>query len=92
MLDDEWTFSLTPDSTSTITPFSKVVDLPHDWSVQLPFDRNAPAGNDGAYLPTGKGVYTKTIRLTDAQLKDKLYKLLFEGVYDRSTVSVNGHE
>lgn len=92
LLDDEWTFSLTPDSASVIAPFTKVVDLPHDWSVQLPFDRNAPAGNDGAYLPTGKGVYTKTINLTDAQLKDKLYKLLFEGVYERSTVNVNGHE
>lgn len=92
LFDDGWTFSFTPDSAYNLVPFTKNVDLPHDWSVELPFDRNAPAGNDGAYLPTGKGTYVKNIRLVENQLKGSVYKLMFEGVYERSTLKVNGQK
>lgn len=90
LIDDGWNFSLTPDSTSSLQPFSKVVDLPHDWSVGLPFDRKAPAGNDGAYLPTGIGRYTRSLSLDSAALAARRHSLVFEGVYERATVIVNG--
>lgn len=90
LLDDGWSFTLTPDPASSVAPFTTVVDLPHDWSVMLPFDRQAPAGNDGAYLPTGTGVYTKTIDVDAAELDGRRYALLFEGVYERWTLKVNG--
>jgi len=48
LFDSDWSFS--SDSSSW-----KSVDLPHDWSIEGAFNRDAPAGNDGAYLPTGTG-------------------------------------
>lgn len=89
LIDSDWTFSLIPDSTSIIS-MAETVDLPHDWSVRLPFDRNAPAGNDGGYLPTGKGLYTRTISIPATELKNARYSLLFEGVYERWTLKING--
>lgn len=90
LLDEGWDFSLIPDSGSTVQPFRGVVDLPHDWSITLPFDRNAPAGGDGAYLPTGKGTYTKTIELGPNGTDGQRYLLEFDGVYERWTLRVNG--
>ena len=92
LIDDNWKFTLLPDSLPGAQPLSGTVDLPHDWSIELPFDRNAPAGFDGAYLPTGKGVYVKHIDIDGKDLKDKRHTLLFEGVYERWTLSVNGNK
>ena len=74
------------------------VDLPHDWSIEGPFDRDAPAGNDGGYLPTGKGWYRKELRVKNEELRVKneelrvknRLRLYFEGVYMNSEVYVNG--
>ncbi len=90
LLDDEWTFSLTPDSASNIKPFTTVVDLPHDWSIKFPFDRNAPMENDGGYLPSGVGIYTKKLNISAEDLERSKYTLLLEGVYERWTLKVNG--
>lgn len=92
LLDSGWKFSLIPDSVSKEHPFTKMVDLPHDWSIELPFDEKAPSGNDGGYVCTGRGVYEKDLRLTAKEIKDAKYSLLFEGVYERWTLSVNGKE
>ena len=69
---------------------SVAVTLPHDWSIRQRFDRDTPAGNDGGYLPTGKGWYRKTFALKKSDLGRRL-QLYFEGVYMNSTVYVNGH-
>ena len=92
LLDSDWKFSLIPDSASKVEPFSKTVDLPHDWSIGLPFDAGAPSGNDGGYVCTGKGTYQKDLNLTAKELDGSKYSLLFEGVYERWTLKVNGHE
>ena len=78
LIDNGWTFN-----------DNETVNLPHDWSAQLPIDRNAPAGNDGGYYPTGTGIYKKTIKLSDDYKGRKLW-LYFEGVYQDSEVKVNG--
>lgn len=90
MLNDKWTFTLTPDSASGIKPYTKTVDLPHDWSVESPFVKEASTGNDGGYVDTGMGVYTRNIDFTQKELEDSRYSLLFEGVYERWTLKVNG--
>lgn len=92
LLNDGWRFTLTPDSGSVIKPFTKTVDLPHDWSIELPFDEKAPSRNDGGFVHTGKGLYEKEINLTAKDLADSRYSLLFEGVYQRWTLKVNGKE
>ena len=68
---------------------SSIVTLPHDWSILQRFDRETAAGNDGGYLPTGKGWYRKTFTLKKADIGQRL-QLYFEGVYMNSSVYVNG--
>jgi beta-galactosidase len=65
------------------------VNLPHDWSIKGPFDKDEPSGEYGAYLPTGTGVYRKSFIL-DKSLKDKTVSIEFDGVYMNSEVYCNG--
>ncbi len=67
------------------------LDLPHDWSIEGPYDEKAPTGGSGGYLPTGIGWYRKTFSLPEADRGRRL-DVQFDGVYERSTVWVNGHE
>ena len=83
LFDFDWQFALN-DSTKW-----RAVDLPHDWSIEGDFDKDAPAGNDGAYLPTGKGWYRKTFSL-GPEYQNKTLRLYFEGVYMNAEVYVNG--
>jgi beta-galactosidase len=66
------------------------VDLPHDWSIHLDFDKNAPAGRAGAFLPTGIGWYRKTFSLPEAD-RGRRVSIEFEGIREHGEVSVNGH-
>jgi beta-galactosidase len=68
----------------------KKVTLPHDWSIDLPFDEQSPSGNRGASLRGGLGLYEKRFRL-DNQDKGKNIFIIFDGVYMNSTVTINGH-
>ena len=85
LFNNDWQFVL---NDSDFTK-SSAVTLPHDWSIRQRFDSQAPAGNDGAYLPTGRGWYRKTFTLKKADVGQRL-QLYFEGVYMNSTVYVNG--
>ena len=85
LFDANWSFS--NDSSQW-----RRVDLPHDWSIEGAFDKDAPAGNDGAYLPTGKGWYRKEFRVESLELREKKLRLYFEGVYMNSEVYVNGQK
>lgn len=66
------------------------IDLPHDWSIEGPFDENAPSSYCGAYLPTGIGWYRKHFHVAET-LKEKLFTIEFGGVYQLSEVWINGH-
>jgi len=87
LFDSNWSFS--QDSAQWRT-----VDLPHDWSIEGTFDKNHPAGYDGAFLPTGKGWYKKLFtvdgKTTTGAQADKTLRLYFEGVYMNAVVYVNG--
>ncbi len=67
----------------------RTLDLPHDWSIEGPFSEDAPAGGNGAYLPTGIGWYRKQFTLP-ARTRGKRVGLQFDGVYQRSEVWING--
>ncbi|HWA87113.1 MAG TPA: beta-galactosidase, partial [Opitutus sp.] len=80
------------------TAFSDVswrqVDLPHDWVVELPFDRNADAAHGfkpvgPAYPQNDIGWYRKTFELTAADEGRRLW-LEFDGVFRDCTIFVNG--
>ena len=67
------------------------VDLPHDWDIfEGPNSGKGATGTGGGWFEGGKGEYRKEFRVDGGELKDKLVKLHFEGVYQRAEVWVNG--
>ncbi|WP_104381809.1 glycoside hydrolase family 2 TIM barrel-domain containing protein [Sphingobacterium sp. HMA12] len=66
------------------------LDLPHDWSIEMPFRENSPAGSGAAYLDGGVGWYQKTFKLAKAERNQRVF-VAFEGVYENSEVWINGH-
>ncbi|WP_237561765.1 glycoside hydrolase family 2 TIM barrel-domain containing protein [Flagellimonas algicola] len=67
----------------------KDVRLPHDWSVEASFDSINGEGATG-YLPGGTGIYRKKFPLELDETQTAY--LLFDGVYNNATVSLNGKE
>ncbi|MBN1359978.1 MAG: DUF4982 domain-containing protein [Sedimentisphaerales bacterium] len=68
----------------------RTLDVPHDWSIEGEFSREAPTGGGGGYLPTGIGWYRKHFRLPLLAEGQRAW-IEFDGVYENSTVWVNGH-
>ncbi|HTD41339.1 MAG TPA: glycoside hydrolase family 2 TIM barrel-domain containing protein, partial [Mucilaginibacter sp.] len=69
----------------------RTLDLPHDWSVEGKFSKDNPATYDGGALPGGIGWYRKSFTIP-ASSKDKKVYVDFDGVYQKSTVWINGHQ
>jgi len=93
--NQNWTFNLgdVNDGQNTSLDDSKwrKVNLPHDWSIEGEFSKDNPATPEGGALPGGIGWYRKTFTVP-ASSKGKLVYIAFDGVYQKSTVWVNGHE
>jgi len=68
----------------------RTLNLPHDWSIELPFDSASPTGTGGGALRGGVGWYRKTFLLPAAD-KNKTFFIDFDGVYCNSEVWINGH-
>ena len=68
----------------------RILDLPHDWSIEGKFDAKNPAGTGGGALPGGIGWYRKTFTLPQSE-KGRLAFIDFDGVYRNSEVWINGH-
>jgi beta-galactosidase len=66
------------------------LDVPHDWSIEGPFDPNNPAGGAGAFLPAGVGWYRKHFRLPDYRTKARVF-IEFDGVMANGDVWINGY-
>ena len=92
--DASWKFCLGDDSLASAAKYNdtkwRTLCLPHDWSIEQGIDKEAPAGNDGGYYPTGIGWYRKNFKLPAAYRKGDKVQLYFEGVYMNSSVYVNG--
>jgi beta-galactosidase len=67
----------------------RILNVPHDWSIELAFNRSSPAGSGGGYLDGGVGWYRKTFTL-DQSLSGKKILIEFDGVYMNSQVWING--
>ena len=65
------------------------LDVPHDFSIALPFTQNSPAGAGGGYLNGGVGWYRKTFTVPSSATGQRLF-IQFDGVYMDSTVYLNG--
>ena len=68
----------------------RVLNLPHDWSIEGEFSADAPATTEGGALPTGIGWYRKTFNL-EKPAGEKVFYIDFDGVMANSEVWINGH-
>jgi len=93
-LDERWQFMSPPVGVDTepegIPDFdgARAVRLPHDWSVEGTLSPDAASAT--GYLPGGVGWYRTALDIPAERAGQKVY-LYFEGVYNRSTVYVDGH-
>lgn len=67
----------------------KVLDLPHDWSIEGEFSKENPATPGGGALPGGIGWYRKTFTLPPSD-STRVVSIEFDGVYRNSEVWING--
>jgi len=65
------------------------LDLPHDWSIEGPFDKANPSGPSGAYLPCGTGWYRKAFHVP-AEEEGRRMSIEFDGIYMNGEVWING--
>jgi beta-galactosidase len=64
------------------------VDIPHDWAISRPFNKDTPCGSSQGYFDRwGVGWYRKHIEFDEIS---ETCILEFDGVYEDSTVWVNG--
>jgi beta-galactosidase len=68
----------------------RLLNLPHDWSIEGPYDRNNPVGRGGGYLPSGVGWYRKTFSLEEKDAKKNIF-IGFDGIMANSDVWINGY-
>jgi beta-galactosidase len=66
----------------------RLLDLPHDFSIEGPFSEQNPMADPGGYLPSGVGWYRKSFSLPD-DIHDKKIFIDFDGIYMNSTVWLN---
>ncbi len=69
----------------------RLLNVPHDWSIEGENLRDNPGGGSIGFFPTGLGWYRKTFDVK-AYDKRKRYSIEFDGIYMNSTVWLNGHE
>ncbi len=93
-LDSHWRFlrSDSPGAESASFDDSqwRVLDVPHDWSIEGPRDPKEPAGAAGGFFPTGIGWYRKHFTLPAAEQGRRAF-VEFDGVMANSDVWINGH-
>jgi len=94
LMDRDWKFFLGDDKGASASLYNdgswRLLDLPHDWSIEGQFSKDAPTGGGGGYLPTGIGWYRKQFTLPSIT-KGKQVSIQFDGVYMNSEVWINDH-
>jgi len=91
--DDGWLFfkgdATGADQTSFNDSSWRAVNVPHDWSIEGPFDQNAPTAGQGGYLPAGIGWYRKHFMLPTSQMGKRIF-VEFDGVMANADIYING--
>src|SRR5262245_54814542 len=99
LFDADWRFhrggSQGAESTSFDDSKWRLLDLPHDWSIEdlpgtnSPFDPNAISQVNGGFTTGGTAWYRKTFTLQPSQ-RGKRIVVQFDGVYMNTEVWLNG--
>ena len=100
LIDDQWYFHRGGAQRAEQPEFDdnswRVVDLPHDWSIEdipetpSPFDRDAISQANGGFTTGGTGWYRKKLNIGE-DMKEKIITVLFEGVYMNAECWLNGN-
>jgi beta-galactosidase len=69
----------------------RVLDVPHDWSIEGVYAADNASGGRCGYLPAGTVWYRKEFGFSN-DWKDKKVSIEFDGVFMNSTVWLNGEE
>lgn len=67
----------------------RVLDLPHDWSIEEKFHPGAAGGMRGGYVEIGTGWYRKRFDVPSTRRNGKVF-IEFDGIYKDSDVWLNG--
>jgi beta-galactosidase len=103
LFDHGWRF-LKTDDTLALDPLYddshwRIVNLPHDWSIEDlpegegvigPFSKDSPGGISTGFTMGGTGVYRKKF-VVSPEDSGKEFAIYFDGVYMESDVWINGH-
>lgn len=84
----DWEFTLLEPQDQNFAP----IQLPHDWAIYAPINTNMKQGAAQGFRDRwGIGWYKKKL-VIPAVTEGHVYQLQFDGVYENSTVWVNGVE
>ena len=93
--DAGWRFMLGDASGAEAVSFAdaswRMVDLPHDWTIESKPQKDNASGAGEGYFPGGVGWYRKTFH-APSDWKGKRVSVEFDGVYRDATVYLNGHK
>ena len=88
--NDDWLFTLSDSHDYSLTTYNpegwRKLDLPHDWTIEKPFDKNLEGCT--AFTPGGIGWYSKIFK-TEINENQKCY-IIFDGVYNNAEFWING--
>ena len=92
--NEGWFFKLGDEARASAVDYDdtgwRMLNLPHDWSVEGSFSEKNPATAGGGALPGGIGWYRKTFMLPEKDSSKNIF-IEFDGVYRCSEVYINGH-
>ncbi len=91
--DSDWKF-LKADSPGAENPSFddsgwSLLNVPHDWSIEGPYDKTNTTSRGGGYLPAGIGWYRKTFAINKTDENQKVF-IEFDGIMANSDVWING--
>ena len=91
--DNDWRFLKGTADTAEKLEFNdltwKKVNVPHDWSIEGPFDEKNLTGGGGGFLPSGVSWYRKHFSVAEKD-KNRRVSIEFDGVMSINDVWING--
>lgn len=92
-MNQNWNFQLGDVPDAYKTDFNdgnwRKLNVPHDWSIELPLDEKAPSKGSGGFAISGISWYRKTFKMPSFKPGQQV-RIEFDGVYMRSEVWLNG--
>ncbi len=91
--DSDWRFLKSESPGAEAPDFNdsgwRALSVPHDWSIEGPFDEKNPTGGAGAFLPSGVGWYRKHFPAPNDWNGRRVF-IEFDGIMANSDVWING--